>query len=74
MTDATHRSTETLDPADWDEFRALAHRMVDDSLDFLASLRENAPWQPMPREVRSTARRNCCGVIGDGIHGKLPLV
>ncbi len=54
MTDATHRSTETLDPADWDEFRALAHRMVDDSLDFLASLRENAPWQPMPREVRAT--------------------
>ena len=52
MTDATHRSTKTLDPADWDEFRALAHKMVDDSLDFLTSLREHAPWQPMPREVR----------------------
>ncbi|MFI5309948.1 MAG: pyridoxal phosphate-dependent decarboxylase family protein [Gemmatimonadales bacterium] len=53
MTDATHGSTETLDPADWNAFRELAHRMVDDSLDFLRSLRENAPWQPMPGAVRA---------------------
>jgi glutamate/tyrosine decarboxylase-like PLP-dependent enzyme len=49
----SHTSHETLDPPDWEEFRALAHRMVDDSVEFLASLRERAPWQPMPREVRS---------------------
>lgn len=43
----------TLDPADWEAFRALAHRMVDDTLDSLATLRERAPWQPMPPEVRA---------------------
>jgi hypothetical protein len=41
----------TLDPQDWDAFRALAHRMVDDSLDHLASLRERPPWTPPPRDV-----------------------
>jgi aromatic-L-amino-acid decarboxylase len=45
------RPEETLDPADWEAFRALAHRMVDDSLDYLATLRERAAWQPMPPAV-----------------------
>jgi aromatic-L-amino-acid decarboxylase len=44
---------ETLDPADWDAFRALAHRMVDDTLGHLATLRDRAPWQPMPDDVRT---------------------
>ncbi|HEU0297904.1 MAG TPA: hypothetical protein VFR37_00575, partial [Longimicrobium sp.] len=44
---------ETLDPADWEAFRALAHRMVDDTLDHLAGLRERAAWQPMPPAVRA---------------------
>ena len=43
---------ESLDPADWSAFRALAHRMVDDSLDFLQTLGDRAPWQPMPATVR----------------------
>ncbi len=42
----------TLDPADWEEFRALAHRMVDDTVDFLAGLREQPAWRPMPEAVR----------------------
>ena len=46
------RSTDTLDPADWDAFRALAHRMVDDSLEFLRTLRDRPPWQPVPRATR----------------------
>jgi len=41
----------TLDPQDWEAFRALAHRMVDDSLDHLRSLRERAPWTPPPPDV-----------------------
>lgn len=41
-----------LDPADWEAFRALAHRMVDDSIDFLRDVRERPAWQPMPTEVR----------------------
>jgi glutamate/tyrosine decarboxylase-like PLP-dependent enzyme/GNAT superfamily N-acetyltransferase len=44
---------ETLDPVDWDEFRALAHRMVDDSVDFLASVRERPVWQRPPDAVRT---------------------
>ncbi len=53
MTDADRRPEESLDPADWNAFRALAHRMVDDSLDHLATLRDRAPWQPMPPAVRA---------------------
>ncbi len=47
---------ETLDPADWDAFRELAHRMVDDTLAHLATLRDRAPWQPMPPGVRAALR------------------
>ena len=39
----------TLDPADWDEFRAIAHRMVDDSLEFVRTIRDRAPWQQIGR-------------------------
>jgi aromatic-L-amino-acid decarboxylase len=45
-------SEESLDPSDWTAFRALAHRMVDDSLDFLRTLGQHPPWQPMPAAVR----------------------
>ncbi len=44
---------ETLDPQNWDEFRKLAHKMVDDSLDHLMSVRDRAPWTPLPNEVRA---------------------
>ena len=53
MTDSQKRPEESLDPSDWAAFRALAHRMVDDSLDHLESLGERAPWQPMPGAVRT---------------------
>jgi len=49
-------SEETLDPADWPSFRALAHRMVDDTLDHLAALRSQPAWQPMPDSVRNSFR------------------
>ncbi len=43
----------SLDPADWDEFGALARRMVDDMLEFLRTLRDRPVWQPVPDEVRA---------------------
>ena len=43
---------ETLDPPDWEEFRRLAHRMVDDSLAFLSTLGQRPPWTSMPAAVR----------------------
>lgn len=43
----------TLDPADWEAFRALAHRMVDDMVENLASVRERPVWRPVPAETRA---------------------
>lgn len=45
---------ETLDPRDWEEFRGLAHRMVDDTIDYLAERREEPVWRPMPDRVRES--------------------
>lgn len=44
----------SLDPADWAEFRTLAHRMLDDSLDHIAGRRDQPVWQPMPDAVRAS--------------------
>jgi aromatic-L-amino-acid decarboxylase len=43
-----------LDPEHWDELRALAHRMLDDSLDHLAGRRDEPVWRPMPDDVRES--------------------
>lgn len=46
---------ETLDPAtaeEWAAFQSLAHRMVDDMLGRMMSLREQPPWREMPPDVR----------------------
>src|SRR5258706_16147874 len=49
-----HQNYETLDPENWDEMRALAHRMGDDAITYLQTVRERPVWQQMPEEV--TAR------------------
>ena len=36
---------ENLDPADWDEMKALAHRMVDDAFDYIQTVRDRPVWQ-----------------------------
>lgn len=41
-----------LDPENWDEYRKLAHQMLDDSLDYLRDVRERPTWTPMPADVR----------------------
>jgi aromatic-L-amino-acid/L-tryptophan decarboxylase len=46
----------SLDPEDWDEFRALGHRMLDDMLNYIEHIRERAIWQPMPDAVRKNFR------------------
>jgi glutamate/tyrosine decarboxylase-like PLP-dependent enzyme/glutathione synthase/RimK-type ligase-like ATP-grasp enzyme len=46
----------TLDPADWPAFRAQAHRMLDDMLDYVRDIRERPVWQPAPDEVRARFR------------------
>ncbi|MCO5066178.1 MAG: aspartate aminotransferase family protein [Rhizobiaceae bacterium] len=52
MPGALH-GTETLDPPDWQQAASLAHRIVDDAVDYLAGVRDRPVWQPMPDEVRA---------------------
>ena len=55
MTSPNNPPEETFDPAspeEWENFRALSHRMVDDMLAHLESLREQPAWREMPASVR----------------------
>jgi aromatic-L-amino-acid decarboxylase len=47
----------SLDPADWQSFRAQGHRMLDDIIDYLEHIRERPVWQPIPESVRDRFRR-----------------
>jgi aromatic-L-amino-acid decarboxylase len=47
---------ETLDPQNWDEIRAQGHRMLDDMIDYIATIRERPVWQPIPDTVRARFR------------------
>ncbi|UWU79906.1 aspartate aminotransferase family protein [Bradyrhizobium huanghuaihaiense] len=49
----THTS---LDPQDWSEFRALAHRMLDEAIDGIANVRGRPVWRPIPDEVRAAIK------------------
>ena len=53
---AASGSSETLDPQDWDEIRAQGHRMLDDMIDYVATIRERPVWRPIPDEVRARFR------------------
>ncbi|MEN8125468.1 MAG: aminotransferase class I/II-fold pyridoxal phosphate-dependent enzyme [Bacteroidota bacterium] len=46
-----NHSEETLDPKNWDQTKELAHKMVDDAIDYLQTVRERPVWQQMPDEV-----------------------
>jgi aromatic-L-amino-acid decarboxylase len=52
MTEAID-AAETLDPADWEQARVLAHRVVEDAIDHLRGVRERPVWQAMPDRVRA---------------------
>lgn len=49
-------SMATLDPADWDAFRRLGHRMVDEMMTYLETVRDRPVWQRMPDAVRAHFR------------------
>lgn len=42
---------DTLDPTEWHAFRAQAHVMLDDMLDYLEQLRGRPVWQPIPAAI-----------------------
>ncbi|MDO9053640.1 MAG: aspartate aminotransferase family protein [Gallionella sp.] len=58
-------SEETLDPADWQDFRLQSHRMLDDMLDYIESLRERPVWQPIPAAVREVFQQPLPAQPGD---------
>src|SRR5918993_2895007 len=47
---------ETLDPDDWTAFRALSHRVVDQAVTYMQTVRERPVWQAPPDEVRERFR------------------
>lgn len=48
---------ETLDPQDWEQFRELAHRMVDDALHYLRTVRDRPAWQQIPDRSKTALRQ-----------------
>ena len=51
----SHDSTQpraTLDPADWSEFRAIAHTMLDDMVNYLSTVRDRPAWQSPSADAR----------------------
>ncbi len=43
----------TLDPDDWSQFGALAHRLLDLCIDHLRTARDRPVWQPVPETAKS---------------------
>ncbi|MFZ1750295.1 MAG: amino acid decarboxylase, partial [Saprospiraceae bacterium] len=43
---------ETLDPEDWEQVRALGHRMMDDVIDYLKNIRAQPVWKPIPDDIK----------------------
>jgi aromatic-L-amino-acid/L-tryptophan decarboxylase len=54
-------ASDSLDPPNWSAFRAQAHRMLDDILDYTENIRQRPVWQPVPDQVR------------ERFHASLPL-
>jgi aromatic-L-amino-acid decarboxylase len=57
---------ESLDPESWPDFRAHSHRVLDELLDWLSTLRDRPVWQPVPGEVRQ-ALAQPVPVAGQGL-------
>ena len=47
----------SLDPADWEEMRQLGHRMVDDMMDHLSTVRDRPSWVQPPEDVLRDLRQ-----------------
>jgi aromatic-L-amino-acid decarboxylase len=44
---------ESLDPADWKLMRSLGHRMIDDIMAYLETVRTRPVWQPIPENIKA---------------------
>ena len=50
---AVSHSHESLDPVDWEAFRELAHRALDEMIDFQRDVRSRPAWQAIPPSVET---------------------
>lgn len=48
---AAPSTPESLDPADWEAMRQLAHQAIDDGFAYLQRTRDRPVWQPIPEHV-----------------------
>ena len=46
----------TLDPTNWADFRAEAHRLLDQAIDKMSNASEGPVWQPMPEAMKQGLR------------------
>ena len=53
----TNAPPESLDPADWQAMRTLAHRAIDDGFNWLSTVRERPVWQPTPEAISAQFQR-----------------
>ena len=47
---------ESLDPEDWDEFRAQARHMLDAALDRMQDARQGRVWTELPMDIKDTLK------------------
>ena len=47
---------ETLDPEDWDHYRDVSHRVLDELLDYLQTVSRRPVWRPVPGDVKERLR------------------
>jgi aromatic-L-amino-acid/L-tryptophan decarboxylase len=45
-------AAESLDPTDWKAFRTLAHKALDEAVDYVEGVRERPVWQPVPESIQ----------------------
>ncbi len=48
-----HEVEETLDPVDWDSMRRLGHKMLDDMVNYIETVRERPVWQHVPDRIKT---------------------
>jgi glutamate/tyrosine decarboxylase-like PLP-dependent enzyme len=65
MTDLKPTAEPSLDPENWEEVRTLGHRMLDDTLDYIADIRKRPVWQPIPDTARARFRADLPEEPGD---------
>ena len=55
--DVLDERSANLDPANWNEFRSLAHGMLDDMITHIETIRQGPVWQPPTAETRDRFAR-----------------